>query len=99
MKIAQLFAAAGLMIASLGATASADAQGRFDDRRIERREDRRDFRNDRREYRRDVREARRDFRHDQRDYRRDRRHDRYGYNGRNRCRVTRRNHRQVRVCR
>ena len=82
MKIARLFAAIGLMTASLGTAAVADAQSRGD--RYERHHDDRGdrgFRNDR---------GRHGYRDDRRGYR--------GH-GRNRCRVTYRHHRQVRVCR
>lgn len=104
-------AAAGLIVASLGVSATADAQGRWGDRR-EFREDRRDFRPARRAYRAD----RRAYRQDRRAYRRNLRHYRqdrrayahrygrgYGYGNRyaygNRCYVTWRYNRQVRVCR
>ncbi|SEL01995.1 hypothetical protein SAMN05216382_1307 [Sphingomonas palmae] len=109
MKLTRMFAAAGLVIASLGVSATADAQGprgphgpgprgdhHWDDRGPGRGPDRGPGRHD---WRGDHHRGR-DWRGDRghhygRDYRR------YGYNGygRNRCYVTWRNHRQVRVCR
>jgi hypothetical protein len=114
MKLSRMFAAAGLVIASLGVSATADAQGPRGDRHHDDRGPGRgpgfdhgpgrgpghdrgpgydrgrgpDFRGDR-HY----------GRHDDRGYRNN--HRRYGYNGygNSRCRVTWRNHRQVRVCR
>ncbi len=101
MKLSRMFAAASLVIASLGVSATADAQGPRGDRHHDDRGPGRGpgfdhgpgpgrgpgFRDDRHH-----------GRHD-RDYRNN--HRRYGYNGygNSRCRVVWRNHRQVRVCR
>ena len=111
MKLFRMFAAAGLAVTSLGMSVTADAQGprgphgpgpdrhwndRGPDRGPARGPDRGPGRHD---WRGDHHRGP-DWRGDRgRHYGRD--HRRYGYNGygRNRCYVTWRNHRQVRVCR
>ncbi|WP_298809300.1 hypothetical protein [uncultured Sphingomonas sp.] len=106
MKLPRIIAASGLVIASLGVSATADARGPRGDRhhdrgpgpdhRPGRGPEHRDYRGHHRGP--DARYHRDYGRHD-RNYRGD--HRRYGYNGygNSRCRVVWRNHRQVRVCR
>lgn len=117
MKLSRMFAAAGLVIASLGVSATtADAQGprgphgpgphgpgpdrHWDDRGPDRGPGRGPDRGPGRHDWRGDHHRGPDWRGDRgHHYGRD--HRRYGYNGygRNRCYVTWRNHRQVRVCR